>query len=97
MDIFYKSKMKNLEIWIITFVIAIFLLVGVFYYGILETVANAGAFIISLTIIILALILLIIFSQKEPGKNLTQKNKVETKEKKSTIKNSKKKTSKSKK
>lgn len=71
--------MRNLEIWIITFVIAIFLLVGVFYYGILETVANAGAFIISLTIILLALILLIIFSHKESRKNLVQKPKVSQK------------------
>ncbi|MEK6817202.1 MAG: hypothetical protein AABX80_00200 [Nanoarchaeota archaeon] len=67
--------MKNLEIWVITFVIAILLLVGVFYYGILETVVNAWAFIISLVIIFLALILLILFFHREPGKNLTQKQK----------------------
>lgn len=80
------SKIKNLEIWIITFVIAILLLVGVFYYGIFEAVVNAGAFIISLTIILLALILLILFSQKEPRENLVQKSKVVIKKPKNVIK-----------
>lgn len=58
------NKIENLEIWIITFIIAIVLIVGIFYYEIIGAVANALAFIISLTIIFLALILLIIFSHK---------------------------------
>ncbi len=72
-----KNKMKNLEIWIITFVISIVLIFGVFYYEIIGAVTNAVAFIVSLTIIFLILILVIIFSQQDNKKRKTQKQKVE--------------------
>ncbi len=62
--------MKNLEIWIITFVISIVLIFGVFYYEIIGAVTNAVAFIVSLTIIFLILILVIIFSQKDDKKKI---------------------------
>lgn len=60
--------MKNLYIWIIALIIAIVFIFGIAYYKILDAVANALAFIISLTIIFLILILVIIFSQQDNEK-----------------------------
>ena len=67
--------MKNLSIWIITLIAVIVFLVGIFYYEILGAVVNATAFIVSLTIIILALILLIIFSHQDHKKKMPSSGK----------------------
>ncbi len=55
--------MRNLDIWIITLITAIVFIFGVVYYKIFDAVVNVTAFIISLAIIFLILILVIIFSQ----------------------------------
>ncbi len=57
---------KNLSIWIIALIAVIIFLIGIFYYEILGAVVNPFAFIVSLTIIFLILILVILFSQKNP-------------------------------
>lgn len=62
--------MKNLDIWIITLITAIVFIVGIVYYKIFDAVVNAVAFIISLAIIFLILILVIIFSHKEHKKKM---------------------------
>ena len=69
--------MRNLDIWIITLITAIVFIMGIAYYKIFDAVVNAAAFIISLAIIFLILILVIIFSQKELKNNFIQKPKVE--------------------
>lgn len=62
--------MKNLTNLIITLITAIVLILGIVYYKIFSFVENAAAFIISMAIIFLILILVIIFSNKNIKGNL---------------------------
>ena len=62
--------MRNLYIWIITLITAIVFIMGIIYYKIFDAVVNAVAFIISLTIIFLILILVILFSHQSHKKKI---------------------------
>lgn len=74
--------MKNLNIWIIVLITAVVFIFGIVYYKILDAVVNAPAFIISLTIIFLILILAIIFSPQDNKKKKVEKSQVKIEEKK---------------
>ncbi len=74
--------MKNLNIWIIALITAVVFIFGIVYYKILDAVVNAPAFIISLTIIFLVLILVIIFSPQDNKKKKVEKPRVKIEEKK---------------
>ena len=62
--------MKNLESWTITLIVAGVFIFGIAYYKILDAIVNVVAFIISLTIIFLILILVIIFSPQDNKKKM---------------------------
>ncbi|MEK6823884.1 MAG: hypothetical protein AABY06_02505 [Nanoarchaeota archaeon] len=71
--------MRNLKILGITLITAIVFIIGIAYYKIFDAVVNVTAFIISLTIIFLILILGIIFSQQDHKKKILsfEKSKIE--------------------
>lgn len=54
--------MRDIGIWAITFLIAILFVAGFFYYKMIDAVENPIAFIVSLVIILLSLIVVIIYS-----------------------------------
>jgi len=75
------EKIKDLETWIITGLVAFLLIFGIFYFKILESVDNPLAFMISLTVIFLILIAIIVntTNKKQKSEETPPKEKAVTK------------------
>ena len=66
--LYIDKYMRNIGVWLITFLIAILFIVGITTYKMLESVVNPAAFLITLIIIFAVLFWIIIASSKKEEK-----------------------------